>query len=188
MKGKWSSSRVDLGYTNLFCIPEVTSVFISPCDSVLGDSLVFHQESRGSLRVWLRTQNCSACNAGESSLICLERGLSHGICRVAAETWGIFSSYSRDGDSNLHLVQRSPDSCHVMTDTSGIQTRLGRIIQTLLDMMWETMHTFQVSTEILGFLSIFKKSQALSPFEALNSTSLLRCQGMQVPCPDEAGN
>ena len=51
MKGKWSSSRVDLGYTNLFCIPEVTSVFISPCDSVLGDSLVFHQESRGSLRV-----------------------------------------------------------------------------------------------------------------------------------------
>ena len=51
MKGKWSSSRVDLGYTNIFCIPEVTSVFISPCDSVLGDSLVFHQESRGSLRV-----------------------------------------------------------------------------------------------------------------------------------------
>ena len=51
MKGKWASSRVDLGYTELFCIPEVTSVFISPCDSVLGDSLVFHQENRGSLRV-----------------------------------------------------------------------------------------------------------------------------------------
>ena len=29
MKGKWASSRVDLGYTELFCIPEVTSVFIS---------------------------------------------------------------------------------------------------------------------------------------------------------------
>ena len=43
MKGKWASSRVDLGYTELFCIPEVTSVFISSCDSVLGDSLVFQQ-------------------------------------------------------------------------------------------------------------------------------------------------
>ena len=51
MKGKWGSSRVDLGYTELFCIPEVTSVFISSCDSVLGVSLVFHQEIRGSLRV-----------------------------------------------------------------------------------------------------------------------------------------
>ena len=30
LKGKWASSRVDLGYTELFYIPEVTSVFISP--------------------------------------------------------------------------------------------------------------------------------------------------------------
>ena len=45
MKGNWPSSRVDLGYTELFCIPEVTSVFISSCDSVLGDSLVFHQDN-----------------------------------------------------------------------------------------------------------------------------------------------
>ena len=51
MKGKWPTSQVDLGYTELFCIPEVTSVFISSCDSVLGDSLVFHQENQGSLRV-----------------------------------------------------------------------------------------------------------------------------------------
>ena len=49
MKGKCASSRVDLGYTKLFCIPELTLVFISSCDSVLGDSLVFHQENRGSL-------------------------------------------------------------------------------------------------------------------------------------------
>ena len=51
MKGKWASSRVDLGYTELFGIPELTSVFISSCDSVLGDSLGFHQENRGSLPV-----------------------------------------------------------------------------------------------------------------------------------------
>ena len=29
MKWKWASSRVDLGYTELFCIPEVTAVFLS---------------------------------------------------------------------------------------------------------------------------------------------------------------
>ena len=51
MKGKWASSRVDLGYTEIFCIPELTSVFISFSDSVLGDSLVFHEENRGSLHV-----------------------------------------------------------------------------------------------------------------------------------------
>ena len=33
MKGKWASSRV---YTELFCIPEVTSVFFSSCDTVMG--------------------------------------------------------------------------------------------------------------------------------------------------------
>ena len=51
MKGKRASSRVYLGYTELFCIPEVKSVFISSCDSALGDSLVFHQENRESLCV-----------------------------------------------------------------------------------------------------------------------------------------
>ena len=51
MKWKWTSSCVDLGYTNQFCVPEVTSVFFSSCDSVVGDSLVFNQANRGSLRV-----------------------------------------------------------------------------------------------------------------------------------------
>ena len=51
MKGKWASSRGDLGYTELFCIPEVTSVFTLSFDNVLGDFLVFHQENRSSLRV-----------------------------------------------------------------------------------------------------------------------------------------
>ena len=51
MKGKCASSCIDLGYTNLFCIPEVTSVFFSCCDGVLVDSLQFHQGNRGSLRL-----------------------------------------------------------------------------------------------------------------------------------------
>ena len=73
MKGKCASSWVDLGYTNLFCIPEVTSVFFSCCDNVLGDSLQFHQGNRGSFRLWLGTRNSSARNAGEWGLI-LRRG------------------------------------------------------------------------------------------------------------------
>ena len=40
MKGKWASSPVYLGYTELICIPEVTVVFLSSGDSFLGDSLV----------------------------------------------------------------------------------------------------------------------------------------------------
>ena len=36
MKGKWASSRVHLVYTVLFCIHELTSVFFSSCDGVLG--------------------------------------------------------------------------------------------------------------------------------------------------------
>ena len=43
-----------------------------------------------------------------------------GISRVAAGSWGIISSYSGDGHSKLHIVQRGQDSCLVTTDTSGI--------------------------------------------------------------------
>ena len=43
IKGKWASSLVDLWYTELFCIPEMTAMFLSSCDSGLGDSLMFRQ-------------------------------------------------------------------------------------------------------------------------------------------------
>ena len=51
MQGKFASSQFDLGHTDLFCVPEVTSVFFSSCDSVVGDSLDFNQSNRGSLCV-----------------------------------------------------------------------------------------------------------------------------------------
>ena len=51
MQGKLPSSQFDLGHTDLFCIPEVTSVFFSSCDSVVGDSLEFSHGNRGSLGV-----------------------------------------------------------------------------------------------------------------------------------------
>ena len=51
MQGKLASSEFDLGYSELFCIPEVTSVFVSSCESILEDSLEINQANRGSLRV-----------------------------------------------------------------------------------------------------------------------------------------
>ena len=48
-------------------------------------------------------------------------------------------------------------------------------------MRQETKAHFLVGTVILGFLSIFKKNQALSPFEALNSVCLSRYQNDVIP-------
>ena len=43
-------------------------------------------------------------------------------------------------------------------------------------MRQETEFLFLVATVILGFLSIFKKSQASSPYESLNSVCISRGQ------------
>ena len=117
--GKWASSRVDLGYTELFCIPEV------------------HQCSSRSVTVFLGTLWCSIKKIDapyvfdwETGLLCMEcrgiephfpaRWMSHPILRVAAGTWGIYASYSGDGHSKLEFVQQSQDTCVVMRDTSII--------------------------------------------------------------------
>ena len=114
------------------------------------------------------------CLIGNTKLLCTQcrgfgpnlplRGVSHGISQVAAGTWGIFLSYSWDAHLKLHFVQRSQDPCLVRKDTSGILTMFGRIIQTLLEVRWDTKRPFLVSTEILGFLSIFKKESGLGTF------------------------
>ena len=115
------------------------------------------------------------------------RGKSHGFIHVAEGTWDIFSSYCRDDPSNLVFVQRCQDSCLVTRDTSGISSRIGRAIHMLLKVKQKTQCPFLVATMILGFLSIFKKSQASSPFEALNSTPLEVSKGCEASCTDEAG-
>jgi len=104
------------------------------------------------------------------------RGKSHGFSRVAAGTWGTFSTYGGDGPSTLVFVQRSQDSCRVTRDTSGVSSRLGRAKGTLLEVSRETQGPFPVATGILGFLSMFKRSQAPSNFEAVSSACLSGCQ------------
>ena len=53
---------------------------------------------------------------------------------------------------------------------------LGRNIQTLLELSSEAKRPLLFGTVIFVFLSIFTKSQASSPFEALNSAHLSKSQ------------
>ena len=94
---------------------------------------------------------------------------SHIFSRVAAGTWVTFSSYGEDDPTKLVFAQRSQDSFPVTRDNTGISMRLGRAIRTLLQVRQETEGPFRVATVILGFLSIFNKSQASPHFEALKS-------------------
>ena len=101
-EGKCASSCVDLGYTNQFCVPEVTSEFFSSCDRLVGDSLGFNQANRGSLCVW---ENAIALHAMQGiGPHLMARGKSHGFSRVAAGTCGIFSSCDGDAHSKREFV------------------------------------------------------------------------------------
>ena len=51
MQGKLASSQFDFGHSDLLCIPEVTSLFFSSCDCVVGNSVEFNQANLGSLCV-----------------------------------------------------------------------------------------------------------------------------------------
>ena len=113
---------------------------------------------------------CTQCRESGPHLTVKE--YSHVFSQDAAGTWGIFSSYDGDDPSKLLFVHRCHDSCLVTRDTSGISSSLGRAIHMLLQVRRKTTGPFPVVTGILGFLSIFKKSQASSPLEALNSVCL----------------
>ena len=119
MKGKWASSRVDLGYTELFCIPEVhqclsrfVTVFLGTlwCSIRKIEAPYGFDSEYGIALLAMQGYRASFPSEGDVSY----------DFRVAAGTGGIFASYSGDGHSKLHFVQRSQDSCVVMRDTSGI--------------------------------------------------------------------
>ena len=63
-----------------------------------------------------------------------------------------------------------------MIDTLGSSTRLGRTVRTLLKVRREAKRPLLVGTVISVFLSIFRKSQTSSPFEAMKSAHLSMCQ------------
>ena len=126
------------------------------------------------------------CLIGKTQLLCMQcrgigphlvaRGKSHGFPRFAVGPWGIFSSYTGDGPSKLVFVQQRQDSCLDTRESSGISLRLGRAIRTLYNVSQGTQGPFPLATEIMGFLSIFKRSQALSPFGTLKSACVSSSQ------------
>ena len=76
MQWNRASSRVDLGYTELFRVAVVTSGSLWTCDSVLGDSLEFHQGSQGCFHfdgedgialLAMQGNRASACVEGDVS-------------------------------------------------------------------------------------------------------------------------
>ena len=99
----------------------------------------------------MQGNRASSCGEGEFSL----------IFSSCARSCGIFSNYGGDDPSKLVFVKQCQDTCLVTRDTSGISTRLGRAIQTLFEVRQKTKCPFLVATVILGFLSIFKKSQTM---------------------------
>ena len=74
------------------------------------------------------------------------------------------------------FVQGSQHSCLVGRDTSGFSWRIGWAIGMPLNMRQKNQGPFLVATVILGFPSVFKRSQSSSHFEALNSLCLSSCQ------------
>ena len=119
MQGKLASSQFDLGHTDLFCIPEVTSVLFSSCDSVVGDSLEFNQANRGSFMFdW---ENAIALHAMQG-----KRASSRMEWKVS---W-VFSSCGRNLGYILELQRGCPfetlvcslksATCLGMRDNSGM--------------------------------------------------------------------
>ena len=115
MKGKWASSRVDLGYTELFCIREVhqcSSRFVTVFLGTLWCSIkkieapyVFNweydialHEMRGnqasSSSKWYESLDLSSCGRNRGYILELQRGWPFETPLCSAKS-GLLSSYDR---------------------------------------------------------------------------------------------
>ena len=101
---KMASSQFDFGYPSNFAFLGDISVL-----------LILWQCSGGLPGIQSSKPRLLTCLIGKTQLLwsqCMgigphlaERGKSHGFSRVAAGTWGIFSSYGGDVHSKLQFVQ-----------------------------------------------------------------------------------
>ena len=97
-----------------------------------------------------------------------------------------FSSCGGNLEFNLELYQRWPFKTRDCSVISGLLSSCKGHLGILLE-AWQgnreasqcepvDQGPFPIATGILGFLSIFTRSQASAPFESLNSTCLSSCQ------------
>ena len=119
MQGKLASSQFDFGDTEQFCIPGVTSVFFSSCNSIVGDSLEFNQANLGSLRVSLGKRNCSGNNAGESGLISHGGESLLGFLELRQEP-GVYLELHRGYPFETLVCSLKSGTCLAMRDNSGM--------------------------------------------------------------------
>ena len=129
-----------MGYTNQFCVPDVTSVFFSSCDSLVGNSLELNQANRGSLCVcWENAIALHAMQGNRASsrreggvswvfsscgrhlvyILELQRGWSLETRGCSAKS-GLLSSYDR------HLRNVNEDNMDASGDEAGDQASLSR--------------------------------------------------------------
>ena len=90
MKVKWASSRVDLGYTELFCIPELHQCSSRFVTVFLGTLWCSIKKIEAPYLFELGIRDCSACNEGESSLISWRGGCLMGFLELRQEP-GVYS-------------------------------------------------------------------------------------------------
>ena len=89
MLGKLASCQFDLGHTDLFCVPEVTSVFFSSYDTVWGLSSVQSSKSRLLMCLIGKTQLlCMQCRGIRPNLVAT--GKSHGFLELQ-QAPGVYS-------------------------------------------------------------------------------------------------
>ena len=188
MKGKCASSWFDLGYTNLFCILEVTSVFFYCCDSVLGDSLHFHQGNRGSSHLWLEHWTPQHEMQGNQALSCSEGEVS----------W-VFSSCGRHLVYILELQRVWPFETWVCLATSGhlssYDGHLGKIYYA-----WQEntdtsggepggQASINSSHSYIGIPINFHEESGIVTFWSIELSAPLEVSnGCEVLCPEEVEN
>ena len=177
MQGTWASSRVDLGYTDLFCIPEVhqcSSRFVTVFLGTLWCSImkieapyVFHWEYVFVLHA-MQGNRASFPSEGDVSYNFSSCGRNLGYIRELQQGWpfetplcsaksGLLCSY----DGHLRNLN---EAWQDNTDTSG-----GEVGDQL------SLSSFY---RYIGIPISFQEESSLVSFEALNSTSLWRCQEM----------
>ena len=166
--------------------------------------LRWHQNSSRLVTVFLRTLWCSNKKIEAPYMFYREFDIAlHEMqgnqTSSPSEGYGSwhFSSCGRNVGYILELQRGWPFETPLCSAKSGLlssydghlrnQIRLERIIQMLLEVRWETKRSFLVSRKILGFLSIFKKSQA-SYHWSIELHEPLEVSRDEAHCPDVAGN
>ena len=112
MQGKLASSQYDFGYTEHFCIPGVTSVLFSSCDSVPGS--LWHSIKQIESPYVFDWENTIALDA--------EQGNRTSYRREGKASW-VYSSCGRNMGYILELRRVSPFETGVCSVKSGHLSR-----------------------------------------------------------------